>query len=259
MSHICDDLSRDQFNLASFAAALSRATDPCRAFDVLAASLRAMGFQDVSLTIEDHALSGAGVGEPLDGFWTTLGDDRRGRLRRVGFGRHDPVRRFARRVGDPFAWSREGWFGQDGAALLPDLRAARIDAGLTAPVWGRGRRLAIADAFAPSAHIDALPAFAADAVFLATAQAFRVIERMTVQHAQPVLTMREIEILDLSARGLSARAIAAQLGIVEPTVKFHLKSVREKLKVRNTAEAVARFIALGPASFEAVHRMHEFI
>ena len=58
------------------------------------------------------------------------------------------------------------------------------------------------------------------------------------------LSRRELEILRLSARGLTGAAAARALGVSEPTVKFHLAGARRKLGVKNTAEAVARLQAL---------------
>lgn len=52
------------------------------------------------------------------------------------------------------------------------------------------------------------------------------------------LTPREREVLQLLARGLANKQIAAQLGLSENTVKFHISSVYAKLGAGNRAEAV---------------------
>ena len=52
------------------------------------------------------------------------------------------------------------------------------------------------------------------------------------------LTDRELEVLDLLARGLANKQIAASLGISEHTVKFHVSSIYSKLNITNRAEAV---------------------
>ncbi len=54
------------------------------------------------------------------------------------------------------------------------------------------------------------------------------------------LTEREREILQLIARGLPNKAIAAELHISEHTVKFHVASIFDKLGVSSRAEAVAQ-------------------
>lgn len=52
------------------------------------------------------------------------------------------------------------------------------------------------------------------------------------------LTERESEVLDLLAKGMANKQIAAALGISEHTVKFHVSSIYTKLNVTNRAEAV---------------------
>lgn len=56
------------------------------------------------------------------------------------------------------------------------------------------------------------------------------------------LTAREREVLELAARGLHAKEIAAELGISPRTVEVHKAHLMEKLGVRNIAELV-RFVA----------------
>jgi two-component system NarL family response regulator len=56
---------------------------------------------------------------------------------------------------------------------------------------------------------------------------------------------REREILRLFARGHGNKAIAEALGISENTVRFHIKSVFEKLGVSDRAHAVAVAIQRG--------------
>ena len=52
------------------------------------------------------------------------------------------------------------------------------------------------------------------------------------------LTERELEVLGLLAQGLANKQIAAELGISEHTVKFHVSSIYTKLDVTNRTEAV---------------------
>jgi DNA-binding NarL/FixJ family response regulator len=59
------------------------------------------------------------------------------------------------------------------------------------------------------------------------------------------LTAREIEVLQLMARGLTNRQIAGRLHISEHTVKFHAAAILGKVNARSRAEAVARAIGLG--------------
>ncbi|MEV7544820.1 response regulator transcription factor [Streptomyces sp. NPDC089915] len=56
----------------------------------------------------------------------------------------------------------------------------------------------------------------------------------------PALTSREVEVLELIARGHDNRHIARALVLSEKTVRNHITHVFEKLQVTSRAEAVAR-------------------
>jgi DNA-binding NarL/FixJ family response regulator len=60
-----------------------------------------------------------------------------------------------------------------------------------------------------------------------------------VEERRPVgsLTAREADVLHAVARGLSNKAIAAELRLTVRTVKFHLTSIYRKLRVTNRTEA----------------------
>jgi two-component system nitrate/nitrite response regulator NarL len=64
-------------------------------------------------------------------------------------------------------------------------------------------------------------------------------------HAKPRLGSRELEVLRLTAEGLSAPEIAETLGIGATTVKTHLQRVYRKLDVTDRAAMVARALRLG--------------
>ncbi len=69
--------------------------------------------------------------------------------------------------------------------------------------------------------------------------------RAAVPSMVEALTSRELEVLQLLARGLTNRRIAERLGVSEHTIKFHVAAVLGKLDARTRAEAVARAIRLG--------------
>jgi DNA-binding NarL/FixJ family response regulator len=54
----------------------------------------------------------------------------------------------------------------------------------------------------------------------------------------PRLTDRELEVLNLVARGLNNREIARELFISENTVKNHVRNILEKLQLHSRMEAV---------------------
>jgi LuxR family maltose regulon positive regulatory protein len=59
------------------------------------------------------------------------------------------------------------------------------------------------------------------------------------------LSEREIEVLNLVARGYSNRQIAEALYVTLGTVKKHLNNVFSKLQVKNRTQAVARARDIG--------------
>ncbi len=62
------------------------------------------------------------------------------------------------------------------------------------------------------------------------------------------LTPRELEVLELLAKGLQNKEIAADLIISERTVKFHVSSILQKLNAKNRTEAVTIAIQHGLVS-----------
>ena len=59
------------------------------------------------------------------------------------------------------------------------------------------------------------------------------------------LSQREIEVLQLMAKGLSNQEICARLFITLSTVKGHNQKIFDKLQVQRRTEAVARARELG--------------
>ncbi len=72
-----------------------------------------------------------------------------------------------------------------------------------------------------------------------------VAQRMTERMFQAALTNREIEVLQLLARGMRNKEIAAELRISEETVQGHVKKIMAKLSVHDRTEAVAVAIRRG--------------
>jgi DNA-binding CsgD family transcriptional regulator len=62
---------------------------------------------------------------------------------------------------------------------------------------------------------------------------------------KPTLTPRELEVLELIARGDTSQQIGASLGITKRTVNAHAVSVVYKLGARNRTNATAIAMRLG--------------
>jgi DNA-binding NarL/FixJ family response regulator len=67
----------------------------------------------------------------------------------------------------------------------------------------------------------------------------------TLKTENEFLTNREMEVLQLLAKGYSTREIATALFITEKTVETHRKNMVEKAQVKNTVELVAYAVGRG--------------
>jgi DNA-binding NarL/FixJ family response regulator len=98
----------------------------------------------------------------------------------------------------------------------------------------------------PEELVAAVHTVAAGDSLLSPSVTSRVIERMAQQPASDVatdarldeLTPRELEVLELVARGLSNGEIAAALVVEESTVKTHVRRMLAKLGARDRVQAV---------------------
>ncbi len=82
------------------------------------------------------------------------------------------------------------------------------------------------------------PGEASDAVLVASADS-------PVEARPLALTQRELEVLALLAEGASNKVIARRLGISVNTVKFHVRSLFDKLDAIGRTDAVAQAARLG--------------
>lgn len=83
----------------------------------------------------------------------------------------------------------------------------------------------------------AVQSAAAGQTALAPEVAARLLGR--IRNPAPVLSAREVELLELLATGMSNKAISKQLFISEATVKTHLVHIYAKLGVDNRTAAIA--------------------
>lgn len=72
----------------------------------------------------------------------------------------------------------------------------------------------------------------------------KLVERM----ANPELSDREREVVQLMAKGMSNQEIALKLNITEGTVKFHVNNILSKLQVHDRTQAVIVALKRGIAS-----------
>jgi two-component system, NarL family, response regulator len=73
----------------------------------------------------------------------------------------------------------------------------------------------------------------------------RIGQRLVENLGRPVLSERELDVLNLVSKGESNKIIGDQLGIAEGTVKTHVKSLLSKLKVPGRTAAVREAVHLG--------------
>jgi DNA-binding NarL/FixJ family response regulator len=70
-------------------------------------------------------------------------------------------------------------------------------------------------------------------------------EKLAVRMERPCLSNRELQVLDMMAMGKSNREIAADLGISEGTVKFHVNHILYKLNASDRTYAVVTALKRG--------------
>jgi two-component system NarL family response regulator len=104
-----------------------------------------------------------------------------------------------------------------------------------------GARGYLLKASPPDEVLKAIRAVHAGGRLIAPDVAARLADRVN----SPSLTSREIAVLELVAKGLSNKEIAAALSLAEDTVKNHLKHVFSKLEVSDRTEAVLLAVQRG--------------
>lgn len=150
--------------------------------------------------------------------------------------------------------------GQSGIEVTRALRAERFPVGIL-----------ILTAFDDEPYIRAVLQAGANGYVLKTADAQEIVEavqavnegksaldpviarKLMAQIARPEaavtavesLTERELEVLRLTAKGYTNKAIGAQLSISDRTVQGHLAKIYDKLHAASRTEAVMRGVALG--------------
>lgn len=78
-----------------------------------------------------------------------------------------------------------------------------------------------------------------------TSSVLHALSHFNNQTAGPLLSDRELEVLDCMVDGFTTQQIAVRLYISENTVKTHVRHIFEKLEVSNRAEAVGKAMQMG--------------
>jgi len=157
----------------------------------------------------------------------------------------------------PLVWDYESEHGRNARvdAFLDDSLAHGVGSGVVVGLHGpRGVRVIVA---LSSAHRTITPqrrqaiverlgnvvllAIHFHEIFMRT-----IVEQGVAPASQGApLSPRELECLELAARGQTTRDMALKLGITERTIQFHFDSIRSKLGAMNRQGATARAIADG--------------
>ncbi len=78
-----------------------------------------------------------------------------------------------------------------------------------------------------------------------TRDVLRAVNMDQVAASDGGLSIREMEVLECLAKGLTTAQTAAELFISENTVKTHVRHILEKLEASNRAEAVSKAAQMG--------------
>jgi two-component system NarL family response regulator len=62
---------------------------------------------------------------------------------------------------------------------------------------------------------------------------------------EPQLTERQLEILELVAKGITYKEAGAALGLTERTIKYHMGKIIESLHLENRAQVIAYAVKMG--------------
>lgn len=229
--------------------AMAAQTRPGAALGECAAAVASIGFSGFSYLV----VRSAPVGAELVHHWTSSGPKWKALYRSQALHLADPriLRTQGRSV--PVAW--------DLAPTSADPRAKTFAHSAGAHGLGSGVAWSVREEHGQRAivswdnprdpqGVERDAASRCDFATLALLAAF-VHERMTGRGplrrrrlVGPCLTPREIECLNLAARGMTSADIAVKVGIAERTANFHIGNIIAKLGALNRGEAIARGMAL---------------
>ncbi len=158
----------------------------------------------------------------------------------------------------PFLWSdivRPGDLSRRQRQLVEEARAAGISNGITLPVHSRDGEIAAVSLVpaVPEPEASALMRRHRYVLYLMAphyhVEARRVLLKTSLaggsSRRQAILSPREREVLEWTAKGKSSSEISSILAISNKGVDFHIEGAKRKLQVFNRTHAVAKAITLG--------------
>lgn len=163
----------------------------------------------------------------------------------------DPVVAQALHNHQPFTWAEllSPDLSQDQRQFLTDARTSGLGECLTIPIHGQGEVALLSvvpfadrkDDVHRSSHLLYLMAY------YLHQKARRPLVEVSLavsSRRRSLLSPRETQVLEWTARGKSTCEIAAELGISDKGVEFHIEGAKRKLQASNRAHAVAKGLVL---------------
>ncbi|GAA2137638.1 LuxR family transcriptional regulator AbaR [Kitasatospora kazusensis] len=169
-----------------------------------------------------------------------------------GYAENDPVLAECLVNPVPFSWSRlslSPGLGQRQRQFLKEAQAAGLGQGMTIPIHAQGEVAALN--LVPDEHRASLMHSNSYLLYLMAHYLHLKARRPLVEVAlatsarrRSLLSPRETEALEWTARGKTTREISIGLGISEKGVEFHLEGAKRKLQASNRTHAVAKALVL---------------
>ena len=165
----------------------------------------------------------------------------------MNYSEHDPIRRCIRERHRPFLWSEIAPQYLEhplSRRIVAELAAFGLKEGFAISLPSLDGNLIGFVIAGESLNVDARKRH--ELRIIATYAVGRALRLWNMAQLHPAInvTLREREAMQLAASGLNEREIGAKMGISGHGVDKHLRSVREKVQARNTAQAVAELLRL---------------
>ena len=172
-----------------------------------------------------------------------------------GYVHHDPVVVYAHEFEKPYLWDSLGtMFALDAVQnrLMREAREAGLKCGVAVPLHGARARLSLMSFASSDTGIDAVGALPTLHMIASKFHTSYLSMSAAANDATAVvLSPRERECLQWTARGKTAWEVGMLMRISENTVKFHLRNAMKKLDSTTSVQAVVKAIRYGLISLDA--------